>query len=126
MAKKNKLTMAQGEAKTFRLTFFRLGGSATELDDREDITGAIVHLAVKLNRADTTPPLLALVSPTNITILAQSGATIGQADVAFVAANTLTLAPNTYSWDAWRVLGADKKRPIFGELVIERTIAVIP
>ena len=88
------ISIVKGVSKTLRLTVTDDDGA------RVDLTGATIYFCVKKTKADLTLEI-ALVSPTNIVILAQTGATLGQADIDLLPGDTSGLPVGQHVYDVW-------------------------
>lgn len=90
----------RGDALALRLTI------TDDEDERVDITGATIELQVKANLGDADPPTIAKAVGTGITLLTQSGDTLGQADIAITggAAGDTDKTPGLYWLDVVLVL----------------------
>jgi hypothetical protein len=102
----------QGTDRHYRLTFTDpdlITGPNPE--GRVDLTGSTIYYRWKKNQDDPNPAEISKSSivVTEIEILAQAGATLGQADVWLVPSDTDTLITGWHYWDAWAVL-ADTTR----------------
>ena len=91
------LSVYQGNSRTLRVTVYDENG------DLEDLTGSTAYFTVR-QKVISTATVIAKVSttPADITILPQTGDTLGQFDVNLVPADTNALpvdAPFTY--DVW-------------------------
>ena len=91
------MTIYRGETKSWRLTV-TLDGVA------QSLAGCTLHARVKRQLEDDAT-VMAKVStdPTEIQILTQSGATLGQALLHSVPVDTQDLDPGTYLLDVWLI-----------------------
>lgn len=86
-------TIFKGEDKTYRLTI-------TDADnERVDITGFALQFEVKLDVGDADPAIISKTVGAGITILTQSGSTLGQATVEVDSADTSPLAVVVHKYD---------------------------
>jgi hypothetical protein len=70
------LQLLAGESRTYRLTVV-----ADDSGDPVDLTGAAIEFQLKRAVDDADPPLLTKSIGAGITLLAQTGATLGRADL---------------------------------------------
>lgn len=105
MPEEQEKYVVQGTNQQFRLTFTSadLVDVDTNPEGRVDLTGATIYYRWKRNQGDANPAEVSKSSaaPTEIDILAQSGDTLGQADVFLVPGDTELLTPGTHYYDAW-------------------------
>ena len=118
------LKIVQGSNKTIRLTATDAAG------ERVDLTGSTVHFCVKVLVSDPAT-VIAKVStiPTQITILTQSGSSLGQADIFIVPADTSGLtAPLKHFYDAWVVFASGDRVQVVGnaDFLIVQSVTVLP
>jgi len=117
------LQILRGISKTLRLTV------EDEDGERVDLTGATVYFSVKVNVADAA----AVISkdsgtPSEITILTQSGDTLGQADIFLVPSDTSGLSPIQHYYDVWVVLASGARHAVVppASFYIEQAITELP
>lgn len=75
--------------------------------DPVDLTGATIELEIKLNKGDADPALVHKEVGAGITVLAQSGATLGQFEAALVPNDTGARSGMHY-WDVVVVSGGER------------------
>ncbi len=83
----------KGEDKTYRLTIFD-----ADLDP-VDISGFLVEFEVKVNTGDEDPAVIEKSVGSGITILAQSGLTLGQAVIEIDPSDTSGITALIYKYD---------------------------
>jgi len=93
MAAGQSHTVYKGESKTLLLTISDSDGV------RLDITGFTIEFQVKLKDGDADPPLISKSVGSGITILTQSGGTLGQATVKIDSADTTGLTAQKHRYD---------------------------
>lgn len=116
---RENLRFIRGTSKTYRVTVVDDDG------ERVDLTGATAHFRVKLTIDDVSAVITKIsTTPAQITILTQSGTTLGQYDVFIVPGDTSMLAPATYVYDSFVVLASGKRYCVLepAEFVIERAV----
>lgn len=94
-----------------------------------DLTGATVYVAVRSPLSGA--PSISKVSSaggSGIVIEAQVGATLGQFTVAFQPAETRTLVPGEYVWDAWAIAAGGVRHVVVdpSRFQLVREISAIP
>lgn len=88
------ISMFAGESRTLRITV-----TDEESEDPIDITTATsIELQVKKRPGDADPPLISKSLLSGISLLAQSGDTLGQADAVLEPSDTASLR-GLYYWD---------------------------
>lgn len=96
MATSQTIVVPQGATKTFRLT----------ISDQDavlvDLSGGTVYFAVN-DEGNTATPIIEKDSGTitEIEILAQAGATLGQADIFLASSDTDAVEIDAYCYDVW-------------------------
>ena len=85
----------RGDALDLRLTV------TDGTDQRVNLTGVELELQVKPTLGGADPPTISKAVDSGIALLAQSGATLGQADIAFSSAD-LDITPGRYWLDVVR------------------------
>ncbi len=98
----------KGQSATFRITV------TDEDGERFDLTGATLYFRVKLSVTAADPALIAKASttPAQITILAQTGDTLGQAEIYLVPSDTSALNAINYVYDVWLQKSGGEKQPV--------------
>jgi hypothetical protein len=98
----------KGQSATFRITI------TDEDGERYDLTGATLYFRVKVSVTTADPALITKVSstPAQITILAQSGDTVGQAEIYLLPADTTALTAINYVYDVWILKATGEKEPV--------------
>lgn len=91
----------RGDAARYRLTV------TDDADARVDITGATIEVQVRTALGAVDPPSIGKSVGSGITILTQSGDTLGQADVVFASGDT-NIAPALYWIDVVITLAGDR------------------
>ena len=96
----------RGADRVFRVT-------VTKADDsgRQDLTGATMEFQVKTAPGVADPALISKSVGAGITLLAQAGATLGQADLALASADTsgATTPAGKYSYDLVATIGGKRR-----------------
>ena len=91
-----ELNIVRGVSKTLRLTVVDEDGDAV------DLTDAVVYFSVKILLSDAEAVIeKTSETPADITILAQSGDTLGKADIFLVPSDTLSLSAEKHYYDVW-------------------------
>jgi hypothetical protein len=75
----------------------------------QDLTGATIELQIKTTAGAADPALLSKSVGAGITLLSQSGATLGQAEISITAAETQALLARTYKYDVIAVIGGKRR-----------------
>ena len=94
------IAVFKGTHRSFILTFIDEEGELVDLTAWTDI-----EVQVKWKAGDADPPLIAKALGSGVTLLAQSGVTLGQARVDFVPDDTKLMVARVYKWD---VIGIDE------------------
>lgn len=97
------LDMVAGASKIIRLTVTDAAST-----DPVDLTAAALEFQLKPRPGDPDPPLIAKSVGAGILLQAQSGLTLGLADVFLLPADT-TLLRGTYYWDVVVVLSGSRQ-----------------
>ena len=103
MATKQPKSINQGESRMYTLTVKDGNGVLVNLTP----TSAL-EFQVKANPGDTDPPLVAKAIGTGVTILTQSGATLGQATIQLDPGDTSAIDPGLYAYDVVLVLSGKR------------------
>lgn len=113
---RKEIRYLRGTDRTLRLTVFDENG------DRLDITGATIWFHVKAT-IDAGSTVLEKITPTQITILAQTGATLGQADITIDDTDLTAQAPGLLVYDVMIELGGVRQRVIKpANFILERGV----
>lgn len=92
------IEIPRGDSLTLRITV------TDDADAPIDITGFVLECQVKPSLGAADPPTIALAVGTGIVLLAQTGATLGQADITFTSVQT-DIADGLYWLDVVTVSG---------------------
>ncbi len=118
-ANRQDIQIIRGVSKTFRLTV------TDESSERVDLTSSTVHFRVKQNIEDAgTEIAKSSVTPAEVTLLAQSGATLGQADIFLQPSDTSGLPVGKHVYDVWVELSTGKRHAVVApaDFRIERAV----
>ncbi len=119
----------KGETREFRATFTSKDQVTTSNPDgRVNLDGATVYYTWKFFPGDPNPAQLALLTGTGIVHLAQTGATLGQADITVVPTDTSSLDAREYHRDVWAVLPGDERKIALTPDIVElrETVLLLP
>jgi hypothetical protein len=117
------ITMMLGENRTMVATVSDANG------ERVDLTGCVVHFGLKASLAAETYDIQKVSSdPAEVEILTQTGATLGQANVYLVPADTASLAAGKYFYDLWVVDALGNQYALFepSQLILGQPVTIIP
>lgn len=116
------ICIIRGTSQTFRITVF------DEANARVDLTGSTLYFTVALTAGGAAEISKISTTPTEILILAQTGATLGQADIFLVPTDTTSLPLGLHVYDVWLELVTGERHVIVGpdEFRIEVGVTVIP
>ncbi len=112
----------RGVSKTFRLTV------TDDASDRVDLTGSTVYFRVKQTIDDATTEIAkSSAIPAEVTLLAQSGSTLGQADIFLQPGDTSALPVGKHVYDVWLELSSGKRHAVVrpANFRIERAVTEI-
>lgn len=114
--RKQDLTVFQGTNATFLLTF-----TDDDTDALEDLTGSTIHFRVKRDQSDLEPALIqkSSANPSEILILTQAGATLGQARIFIDPADTESLTAGRLSYDVWLVEASGDRHTAIPPSILE-------
>jgi len=99
----------RGENRTIRVTV------KDETGELVNLTGGIAYFRVKKDLADNVAVISkSSVTPSEITLLTQSGSTLGQFEVYLVPTDTSTLIATVYKYDCWFVNSTGKRYAVVG------------
>lgn len=99
-------TIYRRQTATFVLTVVDENG------ERFDLTGSTLYMRAKNKETDADPAIIALLTGTGITHRAQTGATLGQADIVMTSAQTALLAAQANVYDVWLQKPSSERSPI--------------
>jgi len=99
------MTIYAGDSATYRLTV------TDDADARVDLTGAAIEFQVKPTLGGADPPAIAKAVASGITLLAQSGDTLGQADITISSVDS-NLTPKLYWLDVVVMLSGGRAHVI--------------
>lgn len=97
------IAILRGNDRTFKLTVKDSTGTAV------DITGYTIEFQVKLLLDDLDPPLISKSVSSGITILTQTGSTLGQATIELTPSDTANLETKPHVFDVVVVDGNSKR-----------------
>lgn len=116
------ICMVRGTSKTFRVTVF------DDANDPVDLTGATVYFTVALTAGGAAEISKTSAVPAEILILAQTGATLGQADIFLIPTDTASLPLGLHKYDVWVELSGGERHPVVlpNDFRLEAGVTVIP
>ena len=100
--------MVKGSSQPFRLTVFDSDNNPLYL------TGTTLYFTVALTAGGTAEITKTSATPSEILILTQSGATLGQADIFLLPADTSSLPLGLHVYDVWIDLVGGERHVIVG------------
>jgi hypothetical protein len=122
------LCLPKGSSKTYRLTIYNEQTDPSLDPELLDLTGSTLYFTVKNSALTTQLFQKVSTSSTQIEILPQTGATLGQADVKIGPSDTSSATAATYTYDIWIVLSSGKRYQIVpnSPFVLSTPVTVIP